>query len=368
MPRRLLFAACLVLAAASARGRTRIKLDVDLRHDRLTRFRKVRRFGWHSGFHYAPYVDEHGRWRCGWHRGSHQDWYTIDVPALSEVDRADWQVFVRFGKGKHLRVRGDLNRRFRHSTVVKPIGGNLLDWVRRDGTVITGGPGHRRRQFLAPGWCGFNLGNGVIMMDVPGSSGVEVYLKQRTKELVDPEKKAAVADVKGRPRPGRNAKLDRLLDEGDRKFVLGLYPQAALLYQKAMSLDETDALARFAVSHCLFALGVYKTAGRNVRRGLDRFPDWGLVSLDLTKFYRNDATFLEQLLKLRRYVAEHPEDLDARLLLGYCYYFSGKREAALDRFRALADLPGGDKHAELFLKLADYDPGPPDEDLPGKNQ
>ena len=361
----LLFLVC--LAAGPAEARTRVKIDVNLRHDqpRITRYRRVRRFGWHSGTHYGPYVDGNGRWRVGWHTGSHKDWYTIDLPVLDKVDRADWDVFVKLGKDKSLRVRGDLNRTVRHTAVVQPMGGALLGWVRPDGTVIAGGPATPfRKRFVANGWEGFDLGNSIILMDLPGSSGARVYLKQRTRDLGKETKTERPKGPAERLEDARRqAKRDRLLDEADQTFARALYPRAALLYHRAIKLDPTDAIARFAVAHCLFALGVYGTAGENVRLGLDQFPEWGTVDLDLRKFYTSKKLFHRHLAKLKKYVADHPDDADARLLFAYGLYFSGSPLSGMAQFKALAGSPAGDKHAELFVKLVDGAAAPPP---PGK--
>jgi len=342
-------------AAAPAAARTRIRVDIDRRHDRprITRFRRVRRFGWHSGTHYGPYVDARGVWRTGWHTGTHKDWYTVDVPVLNKIDRADWELYVKFGKDKRLSIRGDNRRTVRHTNTVVGTGGVMLGWLRHDGTVIAGGPNTpARRRFVGNGWNGVDLGNSIIMMDLPGSPGVEVYLKKRTRDLAALKPPLTQAEQKARDIAQRRAERDALLDRADQRFVRGLYPQAALLYQKAMKLEQDDSIARLAVAHSLFALGLFKTAGQNVRRGLDKFPEWGLVDLDLRTFYQRPEQFAAKLNALREYLAAHPRDDDARLLLGYCFYFSGRRTEGLKLFKGLAARPGGDKHAELFVKLA----------------
>lgn len=356
-PLGLLAVLAMEIACGAAAAQTKVNIDVDLRDNgpRITQFRSVRRFGWHSGLHYAPYIDATGVSRVGWHQGRHLDWYVIDVPVMSKVDNADWDVFVNLGRNAGLRVRGDMNRVVNQSNIVQAApGGTVVGWTGPDGRTMAGGPNTRfRKRFVGNGWDGFDLGDSIIMMDLPGSPGVEVYLKKRTKDVVagkepvDPR----TAQAERKPNPERDA----LLDDADQQFVRGLYPQAALLYQKALKLDENDAIARFAVAHSLFALGVYKTAGQNVRLGLDKYPDWGLVNLELVKFYKNEATFFNQLVALKKYVADHPDDRDATLLLGYCYYFSGSRKDGLAVFKALADSPGGDRHAQLFLNMAEYE-------------
>ncbi len=350
-----------LLGCAAAEARTTVNVDVDLREGRplITDLRRVRRFGWHSGTHFGPYTDSAGRERVGWHTGSHLHWYALDVPVLGKVD-PDWEVFVRLGGSVKLRVRGDAETSVREAVSVGVPGGTIVGWALPDGRMVTSGPpSDLHRRFVGDGWSGFDLGNSIIVMDIPGSRGVEVFLRRRTKDLAPPEPPKEREKRLEQERARRER--DALLDEGDRKFVLGLYPQAAILYQRAMKLDVTDAIARFAVAHALFALGQYATAGDNVRLGLDKFPDWGLVRLELPKFYKNEDTFREKLAALANYVADHPGDGDARLLLGYCLYFSGRRGAALGEFRKLAALPGGDKHAELFLKLEECEPIPADE-------
>lgn len=355
----LLLAGLGCLAAGPADAATRIKVDVDLRNERprITRFRRIRRFGWHSGAHYAPYVNARGQHVAGWHTGSHQDWYFIDVPLLDRVNRGDWEVYARLGKGKSVRFRGDLRRKVERKVRVVAPRGTALRWVGRDGNVILRGRGGRvHRRFVGNGWDGVYLGDSIILMNLPGTPDVEVYLKQRTKDLA--------ADENGKPEEKtdeevghekRGAERDKLLDDADAKFIRGLYPQAALLYQKAMKVDETDAIARFAVAHSLFALGAYKTAGKNVRMALDEMPDWPGVDLDLRQFYREQGLFEAKLNGLKEFVRQHPEDADAKLLLGYCYHFSGRQDAALEIFNGLAGKAGGDKEAELFLNLSDFE-------------
>jgi hypothetical protein len=332
-----------------------VNVDVDLR-DRpcIRRYRRVRRFGSHSGTHFAPYVDRDGVQRVGWHSGSHVDWYTIDLPVLDRVDRSGWQVHVKLGDVK-LRARGDLNRRFRRSTTIGTVGGAGLNWVGPDGSVVVAGG--RRRRVVHRTFSGFHIGNSIVIMDVPRASAAKVYLKARTSEIQTGEPKPP-SDSPPAPRldAARQAKRDTLLDKGDQLFVRGLYPAAALHYQKALKYDRTDAVSRFAVAHALFALGVYKTAGQNLRVGLDAFPDWGLVDLDLRKFYKNPNTFKHKLRDLRQHVFEKPDDTDARLLYAYVLFFAGERDQAFVEFLRLVEQPGGDRHASLFAVLMALEP------------
>lgn len=355
----LLLAGLGCLATGPADGATRIKLDVDLRggRPRMTRFRRIRRFGWHSGAHYAPYVNAKGQHVVGWHTGSHKDWYVIDVSVLDRVNRGDWEMYVKLGKGKSVRVRGDLKRKVKREVTVVAPRGTALHWVARDGSVILRDRARRvRRRFVGNGWDGADLGNSIILMNLPGAPDVDVYLKQRTKDLAADEKaKPGEKADKEVEHEKRNAERDKLLDDADAKFIRGLYPQAALLYQKAMKVDETDAIARFAVAHSLFALGAYKTAGKNVRMALAKLPDWPAVDLELRKFYKEQGVFAAKLDKLREFVRQHPDDVDAKLLLGYCWHFSGKQDAALEMFNELAEKPGGDKEAERFVNLSDFE-------------
>ena len=336
--------------AGDAQARARLDLFRRRNQPRITRFRRVRRFGWHSGSHYGPYTDSRGRRRVGWHSGTHKDGYTIDVSVLDKVDENKWDVFVKLGKHKTPLLRRDVTQVVRHSLAVTAQPGTRLTWISPQGTVLGAGGTRPRRRFVGNGWRGVDLGNSVIRVDVPGAPDVQVFARQKTKDLA-PDKKTDPPEDRAKQQKLERTrrKRDKLLDQADDRFGLGLYPQAALLYQKAMKLETEDPIARFAVAHSLFALGVYGTAGKNLRVALDRFPDWGLVDLKLPGFYKNEATFFNKLVKLKKYVLRHPKDRDARLLLGYCHYFSGNRDAGLDQFRKLAGVPGGDKHAELFL-------------------
>ncbi len=275
--------------AGAAAAQTSVTAGLDLRgdHPQMTRFRRVRRFGWHSGTHYGAYIDARGQHVVGMHTGSHQDWYTIDLQVPDRVDHADREK------------------------------------------------------------AGF--GEFIVRVNLPGTEGPQGSLGQKTRDLV-PDKEAGDAQEQ-LERQRVALQRDNLLDDADQKFAKGLYREAAMVYQQAMKLDETDAISRFAVAHSLFALGAYNTAGQNVRLALDQFPDWALVPLKLPDFYPNKEVFFGKLAELRKYVAGHPEDADARLLLGYCCYFSGSSAEALLLFGRLAGTPAGDKHAELFINL-----------------
>ncbi len=337
-------------------ARFQFELDVDLRAEgppRHTRFRQVRRFGWHSGLHYGPYTDARGRRRVGWHDHTHLDWYSISVPVVDKIDEADWQMFVQFGRRGTLRLRGDAVRDFRRRRTIGTSGDSILGWITDDGRVIvTNPPGHRPDRFFGHGWTGLDLGNSLIMADVEPERGVQVYLRRRTKHLPSPEGEKTAETPEERLLQAREKlKRDALLDEADRKFALAAYQQAVRLYNQALDLDKEDPIARFAIAHCLFALGVYRTAGRNIRIGLDAYPEWGVVNLELPKFYRRDDEFDHHLDKLRKHAERHPADRDVQLLLGYCLHFSGRRDEARRQFEKLAKPPRFDRHADLFLQF-----------------
>ena len=123
-------------------------------------------------------------------------------------------------------------------------------------------------------------------------------------------------------------------------------------------------MARFAYGHTLFALGKYQRAAEAVRKGLELDPTWPGVRMDRRNFYRDPSQFEAQLKKLEQYVAQHPEDGDARFLLAYNLYFSGQKGRAREEFGTLIKTNPLDAHSELFLKYLAGAPGPAAPSLP----
>jgi len=139
----------------------------------------------------------------------------------------------------------------------------------------------------------------------------------------------------------------RLVDLGDEEFARGEFRRAVEFYRAAAKKAPKDPAAAFALGHGLFAIGSYEEAARELRRAIRLFPDIVTVPMNRRDFYGDGRVFDEQLARLADHVKRNPRDRQARFLLAYNYYFSGRQAASREHFAALGPR---DPEALVFLR------------------
>lgn len=159
--------------------------------------------------------------------------------------------------------------------------------------------------------------------------------------------------------PGLTRELDALqqneaavtwLEEGARHFKAGRYAEAADAFRQAMLLEPENAVPKFALAHALFALGDYGNAAFLIRRGMKILPDWPREGSSLHELYGKPGDLKEHVLALRVYLDLHPDDLDARFLLGYVAFFTGDLDGAEAAFSAVLAANPASVEAQAFLE------------------
>jgi tetratricopeptide (TPR) repeat protein len=116
----------------------------------------------------------------------------------------------------------------------------------------------------------------------------------------------------------------RYLELGDRAFREGRYTDAVQFYAKAVEFAPDQGALYLVLADALFAAGDYHYGAYSVRRALELDPALVESQVDKHSFYPDPAQFDAQLDQLERYIAEHPTDRDARLVLGLNYLFGGR--------------------------------------------
>ena len=139
---------------------------------------------------------------------------------------------------------------------------------------------------------------------------------------------------------------------GDFRFFMGDFQLAGESYRAAHKAKPKDAFALFAMTHAAFANSEYRQAVRYLEEALAIEPNWGLYDFRLQEFYGDAKEFERQLKNLERQVELRPQSADAKFLLAYVYYFSGRYADAGDLLAQVLRLEPAFKKADYFLRLA----------------
>ena len=139
-----------------------------------------------------------------------------------------------------------------------------------------------------------------------------------------------------------------LLGQGNAAFAAGRYDEARRLYVSAMLADERDGYAKFLYALANFALGEYEVAGMAIRRALLTTADLIEYPVDVRGLYPEAALFEAQLERMARFVAGHPDDRGALLLLGYLQYAGGHPSSSLSALDRLVEIDPDDDVVSLL--------------------
>jgi len=143
-----------------------------------------------------------------------------------------------------------------------------------------------------------------------------------------------------------------ILGEGNVAFSQGRYEDARQTYARAMLIDERDGYAKMLFAWASFALGDYPLAATAVRRAMLTSPDLVQYPINVRLHYGDITALDHQVDALQRYVAAHPDDREADLLLGYVYYSIGDVQRALAVFNDLAQSDPADEAVNSLRLVA----------------
>lgn len=116
------------------------------------------------------------------------------------------------------------------------------------------------------------------------------------------------------------------LDKGDAAWRDGRYADAVHFYAKAVEAAPDEAVLHLILADALFATGDYHYAAYSLKKALELDATLLDTTLDKRNLYPDPREFDRQLGVLEQYVADHPVDDDARLLLA-ANYLLAKRPA-----------------------------------------
>ena len=149
-------------------------------------------------------------------------------------------------------------------------------------------------------------------------------------EQVAPVGEAVAPPRSAAPREASDAAASQYLTLGDEAFREQRYADAVHFYAKAVELAPHQGVLYLVLSDGLFATGDYHYGAYALRKALELDPALARNVVDKHAFYGDPADFDRQLAVLERFVADHPGDQDATLMLSANYLFGGRPAAAVD--------------------------------------
>jgi tetratricopeptide (TPR) repeat protein len=121
--------------------------------------------------------------------------------------------------------------------------------------------------------------------------------------------------------------------------------------------------APLALANALFAQKQYKLAADAVTEGLRFLPEWRVAKLDLRSLHHDTAEYEALIDDLQTKVKAAPDDASLQFLLGYEYFFTGKKAAAKEQFEKTLKLDPQNAGAEQLLH-PEKNPAPDSAPLP----
>ena len=139
---------------------------------------------------------------------------------------------------------------------------------------------------------------------------------------------------------------------------------AVVLLQEldGQALESIPAGARYAplaLSNAYFAQKRYSEAAGAVLLGLKYFPDWPGVKFDLRGLHHDPEEYEQIMTDLEGKARKESVDAALPFLLGYEYYFTGKKAAAKEQFQRTLQLDAQHAGAKVFLKKLEGTPEMP---------
>lgn len=130
---------------------------------------------------------------------------------------------------------------------------------------------------------------------------------------------------------------------------------ASLAELEGRNPEQLPPAVRFAplgLGHALFAQGKFEEASAAILSGIGMMPEWPAVRFDLRGLHADPAEYEAILARLERAARAAPDNAPIHFLLGYEYWFTGKREAACLEFNRVLKLDPAHPGARRFLRAA----------------
>ena len=162
--------------------------------------------------------------------------------------------------------------------------------------------------------------------------------------------------------------VQSLLHLGDQYFKLSQFTEAQDALQSAVQsladlegqpLEDIPVECRYAplaLCNTFFAQKKYAEAENAIMLGLKYMPQWPTVKADLRSNHHDPEEYEQMLQDLEDKAKAQPEDATVQFLLGYEYYFTGKKKASKEQFERVLKIAPKHEGAALFMQSMPGEP------------
>ncbi len=143
--------------------------------------------------------------------------------------------------------------------------------------------------------------------------------------------------------------FNEYMARGEALLKTGYYYQALRAYDGAIGLQAMNPLGHLGRAYSLAGAGELISASQSLGRALAIFPEQAWTKIELKSFFANQEEIDRITGKLSRLAEFQKGDARVRLLLGYIYHYSGRRDLAGPILQEAAELAKTDKSVPADL-------------------
>jgi tetratricopeptide (TPR) repeat protein len=145
------------------------------------------------------------------------------------------------------------------------------------------------------------------------------------------------------------AKLQKFLEQGNREFQQGKYPEAMIFYGRALQIDPHSAETHYKLAQTHLKMSSWASAFQELSRTVDLDPQNWAAQLDLGRLQLAGGRAKEAKERAQLILQSNPQNADAEMLLSDADVALGNMKDALQEANsAIAMVPG---RSDLYLNL-----------------
>jgi len=138
-------------------------------------------------------------------------------------------------------------------------------------------------------------------------------------------------------------------DEAQDAFAAAAVIAAEMDGRSSEKIPIALRFAPLASANALLGQKKYHEAADAVAKGLASFPEWAQAKVDLRNAYGDPAVYRLLINDLKAEVERSPKDASLHFLLGYEYFYTGRKNAAQELFEETLKLDPNNAGAKCLL-------------------